>query len=337
MGRIPRASRPRVLKGLLVLSAVSCLLRPEGFGWPRETLAPLLAPLSHACTHVAASVKRNVRDLLGREIDERTAQQLLADSPALRRQLMRYVDQARHRQVLFLTAESARLRRRLAEIGRWRHALDDDFPCMLIPATVVGYGPTPYQRSRLLRTRGRAAPGQLVASPTLLTDRPTAILGRRAVLSASGLAGQIVASGAWTAHMQLVTDPDFKIRAMVKRVIDPGHPRTITVYRDHDGRQVPVTRELTAEDEQVPVNLAGCITAMVTAELPARHGIAEGDIVRTAGDDTRLPTGVLIGTVTRVRPVPDKAKHVTLEVTPAARLGTLRNVIIVVPQVREGR
>ena len=308
-----KVSKGRALKGLLVLSAISCLLRKQGFDWPRELLAPVLAPLSHAGTYAAGSVQHNVQNLVDGGIDAETARRLTEENQALRRQAIVYQNRL---------AEQAG---RLAEMGRWRRELENDFPCMLIPATVIGRGPMSFQHSRLLRPRRRVSSGQFATTRTLMTNWPVAIRGKRAALGASALVGQIVSSGAWTAHLQLVTDPDFKIQAFVQRLYDPQRPRTIL--------QDNVSRPLAENDRPIPVNLAGNVAGMITAEVPARHGIAEGDVVRTMGDDSRLPIGVLIGTVAGVEPVPNNPKHVRLKVAPSAQLESLRDVYVVIPPV----
>jgi len=325
------------LAGLMAVSVISCLTWREGFGWPRETLAPLLAPLSHGLTYAAGGIRCNVRDLLGAPLDDETARRLLADNEAMRRELMRYVDDTLRRQVVFYQQQYAEQQQQLAEMGRWRQAFEDDFPCMLIPATVIAYGPTPYQRVSRVRTGKRVGKGQFVTTRSLLTNRPTAIPGApRAVLSGAAMVGQIVASGAWTAQLQLLTDPDFHVQAFVKRVYDPRKQRKIVVDEVVGDKVVPVTRPLGPDDAMIPVNLTGDLERMVSTAVPGQQGLEVGDYVVTMGLDARLPVGIFIGTVSAVRVVPDNPKHVTLEVKPAAELELLREVYVVVPLVRGG-
>jgi cell shape-determining protein MreC len=169
-----------------------------------------------------------------------------------------------------------------------------------------------------------------------LTNHPTAIPVQQAVLAGACLAGEIVSSGAWTAHLRLVTDPDFKINAFVYRLYDPGRPRTIEAEELHDGKPVPISRSLRPDDPAVPVNLAGDLTGLISAEVPARHGIRPGDHVRTMGDDIRLPVGVFIGYVLEVTPSAANPKHVRLRVAPALDLQSLRDVYVVVPLASGG-
>jgi hypothetical protein len=337
-------NRSHLLTGLVMLSIVSCLVWPRGFAWPRELLAPVLAPLSDALTYASTSIKGNLRGLTGGAADDETARRMLEEDEPLRQRLSNYVDQTLQRQVLSYEAQLADQQRRLDEMGQWRKYLPPGFPCKLLAAKVIGQGPTPFQREELLVRKNRlpggatwASKGDFVTMATILTDRPTAIPGELAVLSGSAVVGQIVTSGAWTAHLQLITDPDFKIKAFVYRQYDAAHPRTIEAEEMNDGKSVPTPRSLRPTDPPVPVNLAGNLTGLISAEVPAQHGIRPGDHVRTMGDDVRLPVGVFIGYVRAVTPSPANPKHVRLEVAPASDLQSLRDVYIVVPMASGGQ
>jgi len=349
MNWMRRVSKRHVLAGVLVLSMVSCLARPRGFAWPRDLLAPVLMPLSYAGTYVAAGVRRNVRQWPAGEMDAETARRLLAENPALRRELLTHVDPRLKQQIHRYQWLLARRDRELARMAGMRE-FREVFPCMLIPATVIGAGPTPYERGRLLRAGRRASTGQMVTTRELLTYRPTALPGNEAVLSGTMLVGQIVSSGAWTARLQLITDPDFQVQAWVERVYDesksPADQRIIEVVEAVAGKSVPTRRPLRKGDVWIPVNLLGQGTdRLITEALPARHGIAPGDLVLTVGvappqagramadgaRDPRLPEGMVIGRVAEVQPVPDNPRHVRLSVAPGADLGAVSEVYIVEP------
>ncbi len=344
MNWMRRVSKRHVLAGVLILSVVSCLARPRGFGWPRELLAPVLAPLSYTGTYVAAGVRRNVHEWAAGEMDEETARRLLAEHPSLRRELLDRVDgrlrQQLHRYEWLLARKDERVARLAGMTGFRGH-----FPCMLIPATVIAHSPMPYEAGRLVWPGRRVSEGNLVTTRELLTYRPTAVPDNRAVLSNTSLVGQIVSSGAWTAHLQLITDPDFQVRAWVERVYDkskdPADQRIIEVIETVGGKLVPARRPLRQRDELwIPVNLRGQGTGRLTTEpLPRRHGIAVGDLVLTTGTgvdpdhgDSRLPEGVMIGRVAEVLPVSDNPQHVRLSIEPEADLEALHEVYIVEPQ-----
>lgn len=319
----------------IAMSVVSCLIWPRGLTWPRELFAPLLAPLSHATLYATDAVRLNVRDMLGKPMDEAVVRSLLEENPALRDQLSAYLDDELQRQADGMGLWLGELRRQLADLGRWRRAFADDFPCMLYPARVIGAVAEPYSRARLVRPEHRAGPGQFVTTRAVVTNRPTAVLGRRAVLASGALVGQVVASGAWTAHVQLVTDPDFTLRAEVVRVVYPDRPRTIRKTTAVEGKLIDVP--LTADAETVPVSLLGRGDGMASEAVPVRHAIEPGDLVYTTGDELGMPSYVFVGTVTDLQPVANNPKHVRLSIAPGADLESLRDVYIVAPMLTEAR
>jgi hypothetical protein len=295
----------------------------------------VLAPISHAGTYTSASVGRNVREMIGRPIDRESVREILRANPELRREMHQHIDDAMRERMAAYEMQIAGQREQLTALGQWREEFDRDFPCMLMPATVISRGSaTPYERSRLLRMRKRTEIDQFVTTRELLTYRPTAPLGEPAVLSGTAVVGRIRRPGAWTAQLQLITDADFLMQAFVHRTVTPHGNRQVTIAGPGG---VPESRPLRWDDPWVPVDLRGRGDCMATDAVPARHGIEIGDYVLTRGDDRRLPIGVVIGKVAKVHPVPDSPKHVTLEVAPSADLEHLRDVYIVVPRPPEAR
>ncbi len=339
MGRISKA---HVLAGLVVLSAVSCLARPRGFDWPREMLAPLLTPLSHAGTYLGLGIRRNVRDWAGGEMDEATARRLLAENEALRRRMGELGDEDLRKRLVNTELYADELKRQLTGMKHWGRGELYDFPCMIIPATVVGGDPTSFRQARLLRPESKTRPGQLVTTRELLTRRPTAIPAERAVLGGVSLVGQIESSGAWTAHVQLITDADFGMRVLIERRPTDGKVRKIWIDepRTPGGKPQPVHRQLRRDDPPVQAYLEGRGTdLLITKPLPETHGVAPGDCVVTmvaTGGEARLPAGVHIGTVEKVLEVPNKPLYVRLEVRPGADMDTLSDVYVVMPRSMEG-
>lgn len=333
MARDHTPSRRQVLAGLLVASALSCVLRPHGVEGPRELLAPVLSPVGRVLTLVSLSVRRNATTRSGGPMDDEAARQWLQENEALARQLAEYVAREQQRQTSAEYQYMLDQREQLEQAARWMQAMPKEFPCQLLPARVIAGAPTPFQRTRTLRPQQAGATvGDLVTTRTVLTNRSTALPGTPAVLSATAVAGRIVSSGAWTAHMQLVTDHDFRINAFVQRVYDPKRPRMLEV--GGPGAQ-PRVRPLNEKDGPVPVNLSGCGDGLLSAAVSEGHGIRPGDLVLTMGEDDRLPMAIVIGRVRSSEPDAASPRHVRLRVEPETQLATLEDVYIVLPQARE--
>ena len=335
--RRERLTGRHVLQGLLALSVVSCFALPRGLDRPRELLAPLLAPISHSGVYVCDAIGRNVGDLLHDDCDEQTAREILRANGPLRDHLLAEMDRSVLRRVEACEQVIAAQQRQIDAMGRTREAIGTGFPCKLIGAKVIGEGATAWDREALLRTSSRPTPGAPVTTRGLLINRPTAIPEGIAALSESTLVGRIVSSGAWTAHLQLVSDPDFSTRGFVVRLIYPDRTRLITVEQPDGPRTLLVQRPLQRGDAPIPVSLFGDGEGLVSAAVPAHHGIEPDDLVVTSGQDGWLPMNIRIGTVRAVEPVADTPKHVELRIEPVADLDGLRRVTIVQPLAREGR
>ncbi|NLF30119.1 MAG: hypothetical protein GX591_04430 [Planctomycetes bacterium] len=326
-----------MLQGLLALSVVSCFALPRGPDRPRELLAPLLAPISHSGIYVTDAIGRNVGDLLHDDCDEQTAREILRSNGPLRDHLVAEMDRSTLRRLEACEQMIVSLQQQIDALGRTREALGAGFPCKLIGGQVIGGSAAAWDREALLRTSERPSPGAAVTTRALLINRPTAIPEGIAALSESTLVGRIVSSGAWTAHLQLVTDPDFAARGLVLRLIYPNRTRLITVEQTDGGRTLLVQRPLQMGDAPIPVTLLGNRDGLISAAVPAHHGIEPGDWVVTGGQDGWLPMSIRIGTVRAVQPVADNPKHVELLIDPATDLDGVRRVTIVQPLAREGR
>ncbi len=335
--RRKRLTDHHVLQGLLALSVVSCFALPRGPDRPRELLAPLLAPISHSGLYVCDAIGRNIGDLLHDDCDTQTVREILRANGPLRDHLLAEMDRSTRRRLAVCEQMIADQQQQLNAVRRTRGMLGETFPCKLLPATVIGEGATVWDDAALLRTSSRPTPGAPVTTRGLLINRPTAIPENVAALSESALVGRIVSSGAWTAHLQLITDPDFSARGLVVRLFYPDRQRLITVEQPEGERTLMVRRPLQRSDEPIPVSLFGRRHDLVTAAVPARHGIEPGDWVITSGRDGFLPMNIRIGTVRTVEPVADSPKHVRLRIDPEADLEDLRRVTIVQPLAREGR
>lgn len=310
-------TRRRVVAALLGLSLLSCLLAPTGGRRLRTAAATLLAPLSHAGTSVILRVRQNVDDLTAEQLTEQQARAALEENRALRAQALAYEQ--------IIADQSEQLRR----LEFWREILppEEQFPCALIPAAVIGGDATVYRGSRLLQPALEVRAGAAVTTLGLAVGQDKAIPPGYAVLGSTALAGRIVESGGWVARMQTVLDADFVIEAQVKRMIaDPDNPRTI------EDERLRIARPLQPDDPMVPVTVGGLGKEHLATRhaVPAFYNFRAGDMVVTRGDST-LPACIIIGTVSAVRPERSDPNHVWLDVTPAVDLRTLREAYVVQP------
>jgi len=163
--------------------------------------------------------------------------------------------------------------------------------------------------------RGRAFAGRL---PKNLDEVAGAVL-----------VGRITRTGAHTARLRLVSDRHFLINAMIRRVINPASPRTITLT-GRDAQEVTLT-----ERNNAPINVVavgdGALGLTVTG-VYALDNVQPGDVLVTSGADGLLPAEVRIGTVTEVTDDPERRElFVNLKVAAAADLAAVRDVYVVVP------
>ena len=119
----------------------------------------------------------------------------------------------------------------------------------------------------------------------------------------------------------------FKIKAWVKRKIDPANPRKVLINTP-DG---PTEAILTSRNNAyVAVMLSGDgERGMITESIAKAHNIRAGDWLLTPGRSAKLPVRLRIGAVVSVQPSHGNPNHVIAKVTPAVNLGTLRDIFIV--------
>jgi cell shape-determining protein MreC len=328
MKLLRNVTKPRVLVALMVAAMASSLLREHAAGPLRRAAGYALAPVGDAGMYVATSFRSELQDIgrSGLSVDE---------ADRLRQRV-----EALERQTDSLANVNAVLRYELdaAELISDLYGRTADFPFRLMPARVVATDALRYGRTRLVnvgRAQG-AVPGSRVTTRLLYTGRSKSLPPGLATITPEALVGRLTdESAAYTARLQLVTDPAFQTPAVIKRIIDPSRPRTIIA--DPDGA---ATEEILNErnNKLVPVWAEGDgAGGLVVREVTAYHNVLVGDKLMTSGDHRGLPIRIPIGTVEAVEHNPEDPQVVTLRVRPSAELDTLRHVYVVVsPSAGEG-
>jgi len=323
-----RYTRKALLAVLLAASAVLALLGPGPSGWLRGVAQVVLAPLGDGGMYLTTAFESHASESAMRPI-----------SPA---EAKRYQEEIRRLggQVHGVTQEYLRAKRRLEDVQgiRGLYGPIRDLPCELIPARVVGADSLPYGSTREINAGGAdgAGPGAMVTTRKLITDRSKALLPaklraitavqRLHTVAGSVLVGQLVATGRFTARLQLVTDRGFEMPARIRRIIDPADPRTI---KTATASEKLTKRNNTPIDITVRGDGAG---GLVVREVKADHNIRPGDWLVTNGGDDFLPVEVRIGTVVKVVDHSERPNwHVTVHAAPAVDLSAVRNVYIVLP------
>jgi len=313
----------RILAGLCLLS-VALMFLPGGQRL-RRVARPVVAPLGHLGMSLPVHLRTRVAEIAGR--GGAGADPL---PPALEAEL------------LALRQELARRRRQVEALSRWRSVLRG-FPCRLIPARVVASDPLPMRDRRLIGAGSRQGlrAGDMVTTRRLIHEADVALPEKLTVLGRNYVVGRIVDCAAYTATLQLVTDPGFRMSAKLWRFVYPGQERTIYLPgRDggleprtfrHDGSS-PLPQ---AVGRPVDVRAEGDGRRIVLRQVPANHGIRPGDML-TSGDSPAVPLGMTIGRVSEVRRDRDAAHYVTVFVEPLGKLARLREVYVLMPRSREG-
>lgn len=349
-----RPSKKLLLACLLTAAVVSSLLGPDVSGWLRSATGFVITPFGDAGMYLATSLNRKVGTFGRRAVSSVEADRLAEENARLRRRLGA------------IEGELARQLRRQAAVdhlygpipyAQWR----------LIPARVVAADALDYGKVRLVNAGSRqgVAGGALVTSRQLITDRSKALpdglaavaelprdqsdntAGARAGAGERGrafagrlpknldevagavLVGRITRTGAHTARLRLVSDRHFLINAMIRRVINPASPRTITLT-GRDAQEVLLTERNNAPIDVVAVG-DGALGLTVTG-VYALDNVLPGDVLVTSGADGLLPAEVRIGTVTEVTDDPERRElFVNLKVAAAADLAAVRDVYVVVP------
>jgi len=326
MGLLRKPTKRMVLAGLVILSAALAVLPSKYSRVPCRALGPFLVLLGEPGVHVGGLLRDRAEELVGGSDPGRDAE-LTA----------------------FLTAVKAQIedqQRRIERLQNWRSRLDArDFPCRLIPAGVVGAEALPLHDRRLLdagATSGVAS-GDLVTTRRLLHRMSVALPEHLTVLGRNYVVGRIIEPAAYTATLQLVTDPEFKVAGNLWRIVAPGERRSLYVDSPeggrvraefaHDGRPGPYP-----VGPPIPVFAHGDGRGIVLEQVIAQHGVRPGDILTTRqSPKLLLAHGAPIGRVTHTRRDPKHAHCLTVFVEPLANLENLREVYVVMPITRVGR
>jgi rod shape-determining protein MreC len=126
------------------------------------------------------------------------------------------------------------------------------------------------------------------------------------VVDAAGIIGQVIHVGPFSSTVLLITDPSHAIPVQVNR----NGLRAIAVGTGRDN-------------------------VLLLEHLPTNADIRRGDLVVSSGLGHRFPRGYPVGTVADIGLEPGES-FARVEVTPSARLGQSREVLLVWPQRIEG-
>jgi len=303
-------------------------LGPEFSARLRGAVSYILVPFGDAGTYLISTMRIGSSRSGGATISSSEAAKLLHENQELRRRAHA------------AEAELAkRIRREMAVDHLYGYMPYSH--CRLIPARIVGSDALPYGRTRALNvgsTQG-AERGGYVTTRWLSTDRSKALPEdlmtiaelpeELAATSAAVLVGQVVHTSAYTARCLLVTDRNFRINARIRRIIDESKPRTVT-RTDGDAQEIELT-----EENNVPIDVTAAGDGrggLLVSDVYAYDNVREGDWLVTVADDPLLPSEVHIGTVSEIRPSPERrGLFVSLRIVPAVDLDELRNVYIVLP------
>jgi hypothetical protein len=237
MSFIASVSKKTVVLALLAAAAILSVAGHWIAGDLRSLTQTVMLPLSQPGTSLALTIRERSGDIgplcwrLQRERDE----------ARVTAETFRYA----------LQAERARFQERMRkdqEEKDIRYSLLNGFPCDLVAARVVAEQSLPYGDARVVRT-SVAKPGQYVTTIDLLTDRakslPEQDLLAIETLDSKALVGRVVSSRMAAAQVQLVTDKDFQIGAMIwydlskPRDIDTGHRSEPLTAKN--GKAIPTT------------------------------------------------------------------------------------------------
>lgn len=202
-----------------------------------------------------------------------------------------------------------------------------DLPIRLIPAEVVSGDSMPYSWGRLINAGRKKDVGKgfWVTNRIVLTDRAKTLPKNWFVISSSYIVGRIIESAAYSARLQLVTDKGFRAQGQI--------------YRVADGREVQIGPTVTTLSKQNNILIdvvfqgdgKGCIEI---SNVKRSANVCVGDWLATSRtNNPLLPAPVSVGRVSKVINHKDRT-WVTLEVKPLVDLASMRNVMVVQPEVR---
>ncbi len=315
-----KLTRRWLLVGLLLAAAVMALLGPGFASTVRGTLATVLAPFGDGGMYLATALQGRLDRLHQRGISPEEAHRLQQTNQELQGRLQA------------LEGELVLLRKQKEMLGRLYSAMPYQ-QWEFIPARVVGHDAMPYGQTRVVNAGSsqNAAPGQVLTTRRLLTDRSKALQEGLAAITGEALVGQVMEAGRFTARIRLVTDEGFSIRAKVLRMVDPDRPRTVTLTGEN-AEEVPLTKEMAHQHLPEVFARGNGQGMLIVREVNAYHNILSGDWLVTCGDDELLPVQIAIGQVADLRDDSNRpGLFVELHVKPSADLKNLREVYIVAP------
>jgi hypothetical protein len=321
-------SRKHLLAFLLALSVATSLAGPRLARPLRGAASLLLAPIGGGPMYAVTELGRKLSADPGTTISAEQAKELIQQNDYLTR-LAAYWQYER---------DSYRERaERLANFQKM-YGPTRDLACELIAARVVAADSLPYGQSRLVSPdkRQRVRAGSMVTTRELLTQRSLALPPRLAVVESdaavverNALVGRITDSGAFTASLQLLTDPGFQIHGRIRRVIVARRPRQVTVTENSLPRKATLTE---ANNGPIKVLAQGDGTPrLIVKHVKEYDNVLPGDLLLTDAEAEGLPTEIYVGKVVEVAGDPKDARRVTVYVEPAGDLANLTDVFILSP------
>ncbi|MFA6133106.1 MAG: rod shape-determining protein MreC [Phycisphaerae bacterium] len=317
---LSKPSKAQVLAAMIVLSVVTSLLGQRAGQTMRNLVQPLLW-LGRAPHYLATSLRANASAVGRKPLSPQAVEELAGENQSLRGQ------------VAYWRGEAERSDRQARSLLKFQETYgpSKDLPCDLIPARVIGESALPYDLTRRVNVGGsqNVTSGSLV----LLTDRSKALPSGLAAVTDSALAGRIIAAGAFTAQLQVVTDKQFDIAARILRLVDPNAPREVRSTRQGSAVSTLLTEQ---NNEPLDGQAVGNGQGGLTIKDIWRHAnVLPGDLVVT--HDTRfLPLEVRIGRVSQVQVDTMSPDRVTVTVRPDFDASLATEVFVVLPLKVDG-
>jgi len=303
---------------LMALSAVGCAL-PGVSNYLRGRLDLILSPLADGGTYVTTTLRDRASTTLHWRPGTATTETRNAD--AIAEEIASFWHYQMEQQRAYYEQELAQ-RGSVRGFRQWY----PDFPCEVIPARVVASDALPYSQGRTIQAPSPPA-GAMVTTRELFTGVDVPLPPKLAVLTTTGLVGQIASSSEFTARLRLVTDRTFKMQAQIWR--DPAIERRV-IFRGSGGEQsVPLTP---ANNVPIDVDIRGDgANGVIADDVPFDHAVQPGDWIITRGHSLEMPGRVRIAQVKKVTVHKANSLMRVVYAEPLADLSTLREAYIVVP------
>ncbi|MCL2701523.1 MAG: rod shape-determining protein MreC [Phycisphaerae bacterium] len=306
-------TRRTLLIVLMILSAVACALPMGVSNYLRGRLDLILSPLADGGTVVTTTLRDRANTLRWRPGASDEAASMPTEDASQWHYLM--------------VQQRAHYERRLHQLEQSQGFFDrySDFPCELVPASVVASDALPYERGRTIR--GQAPAGAMVTTRELFVAHDTPLPPNLAVLATTGLVGQVVTSGEFTARLRLVTDRKFQLPAQIWR--DPAIERKIIVRVAGSEQSVLLTA---ANNTFIDVKIKGDgANGLIVDDVPFDHVVQPGDWFVTRGHSLEMPGHVRIAQVKKVTVHKSNNLMRVVYAEPLVDLSALRDVYIVKP------